>query len=272
MTATSLSPFLKWAGGKRWLIPELKHRIPSEYDSYYEPFLGGGAIFFSLCPKRGFLADVNENLVELYCVVRDQPADLVDVMLDHQHKHCKDYYYYMRAFTPATPLLRAARLLYLNRTCFNGLYRVNRRGQFNVPIGSKTTVVFENETFENISSALQNIVLCAQDFEKTLQAVGANDLVYVDPPYTVAHNLNGFLKYNDNIFSWNDQIRLRNTLEDAALRGARILISNANHDSIRSLYHGFGNLTEIRRFSVIAGPSANRVLTSELLITVGLNE
>jgi len=272
MKEAGLLPFLKWAGGKRWLTPELKRHIPSVYDEYYEPFLGGGAVFFSLCPTRGLLADVNENLVELYRVVRDQPRELAALMLGHQHKHCKDYYYYMRACTPTTPLLRAARLLYLNRTCFNGLYRVNRRGHFNVPIGTKTTVLFDNENFEDFSSALQNVVLCAQDFEKTLQAAGANDLVYVDPPYTVAHNLNGFLKYNDNIFSWHDQIRLRNTLEDVALRGARILISNANHDSIRNLYRGFGHLKEIHRFSVIAGPVANRTLTSELLITIGLDE
>ena len=138
------------------------------------------------------LADLNPHLIELYCVVRDYPNELHQLMLEHQAKHCKDYYYRIRAATPANGLMRAARMLYLNRTCFNGLYRVNRQGLFNVPIGTKTVVVFENESFDQFSSALHNTVLCAEDFEKTLEDAGKNDLVYVDPPYTVAHNLNGF--------------------------------------------------------------------------------
>ena len=270
MMDNALSPFLKWAGGKRWLIPELKRHIPISYDTYYEPFLGGGAVFFSLCPKSGVLADLNSDLIELYRVVRDHPAELRTLLQGHQDNHCKDYYYQIRASKPSTNLLRAARLLYLNRTCFNGLYRVNKSGQFNVPIGTKTEVLFENETFEPFSYLLKDIVLCAQDFEKTLESAGDNDLIYADPPYTVSHNFNGFLKYNDNIFSWDDQIRLRNILENVALRGARILISNANHDSIRDLYQGFGRFVEIYRYSVISGLSGNRMPTSEILISVGM--
>lgn len=269
MTSGALSPFLKWAGGKRWLVPEIKKRLPSRYESYYEPFLGGGAVFFSLLPKTGVLADLNANLVELYCVVRDRPTELKDQLQDHHAKHCNDYYYDVRASAPPTAIARAARLLYLNRTCFNGLYRVNKQGLFNVPIGTKSSVVFENERFEALSSALSCVHIRAQDFEKTLETAKKNDFVYVDPPYTVAHNYNGFLKYNDSIFSWQDQIRLRNVLEDVALRGAKVLISNANHKSIRDLYRGFGCISELHRSSVISGTSCSRARTSELLISVG---
>lgn len=271
-TAIKLKPFLKWAGGKRWLLPELRKYLPNDYKRYFEPFLGGGAVFFGVRPNRAVLSDLNGDLIQLYRMVRDEPSMLKVLLTGHQKKHSKDHYYATRASKPKGELEQAAWMLYLNRTCFNGLYRVNKRGEFNVPIGTKSTVVFEDECFHALSRSLANADLKTQDFEKTIEGAGKGDFVYVDPPYTVAHNFNGFLKYNDHIFSWDDQVRLRNSLDDAASRGARIVVSNANHSSIKELYAGFGKLTELPRYSVIAGPAAKRVPTSELLYCVGVSK
>ncbi|WP_421983324.1 DNA adenine methylase [Roseibium sp.] len=264
-----VKPFLKWAGGKRWLLPELQKYLPDELGCYFEPFLGGGAVFFGVKPQQAVLSDLNPELIQLYRVVRDEPDELERLLYLHQQHHCKEYYYETRAAKPTSRIEQAAWMLYLNRTCFNGLYRVNRRGEFNVPIGTKTKVVFEDESFRALSCALANADLNSQDFEATIQQANNGDFIYVDPPYTVAHNFNGFLKYNDNIFSWDDQVRLRETLDDAAVRGARIIVSNANHDSIRELYRGFGEVKELPRYSAIAGPAGRRVPTSELLICMG---
>lgn len=262
-------PFLKWAGGKRWLLPELQKYLPNRFNCYFEPFLGGGAVFFGLQPRTAVLSDLNPELIQLYRVVREDPDGLERLLHLHQTNHNKEYYYKTRAQKPTCPVEQAAWMLYLNRTCFNGLYRVNRRGEFNVPIGTKTRVVFENESFKELSNALSGADLKSQDFEKTIRQASKDDFIYVDPPYTVAHNFNGFIKYNDNIFSWEDQVRLRDSLDDAATRGAKIIVSNANHDSIRELYDGFGELMELPRYSVIAGPAGRRVPTSELLICAG---
>lgn len=264
------APFLKWPGGKRWLVPEIKRCIGEVRGTYYEPFLGGAAAFFALAPKRAVLADVNCELIELYHVMRDSPELLHERLADHQSKHGKRHYYETRAARPSNKVDRAARMLYLNRTCFNGIWRVNRRGEFNVPIGTKTSVLFDGESFSDIAKALKGVALLVQDFEATIEMAGRDDVVYADPPYTVAHNCNGFLKYNDEIFRWSDQIRLRDALKEAAERGASVLVSNANHESIRELYGEFGQVDEVSRHSVIAGAADGRAPTSELLISEGL--
>ena len=264
------TPFLKWPGGKRWLVPEIKRRIGCVQGTYYEPFLGGAASFFALAPERAVLADLNGELMELYQAMRDSPDLLHERLLDHQSKHNRDHYYATRSVRPGNSVDRAARLLYLNRTCFNGIWRVNLRGEFNVPIGTKTSVVFARESFSDIAMALQDATLLEQDFEATIELAGAGDIVYADPPYTVAHNHNGFLKYNDEIFSWSDQVRLFKALKGALSRGAGVLVSNANHDSIRALYRDFDCLDEVFRHSVIAGIANGRAPTSELLISKSL--
>lgn len=152
----------------------------------------------------------------------------------------------------------------------NGLYRVNRRGEFNVPIGTKSSVVLAGESFNHTSKLLKNATLYACDFERVINKTEAGDLLYVDPPYTVAHNMNGFLKYNDKIFSWNDQERLRDCIQRAADRGVYVLASNANHNSIRDLYAGRGEHLEVSRYSVIAGPTSSRTRTTELLMKFNL--
>ena len=267
--ADSPAPFLKWPGGKRWLVPEIKRRIGAIQGTYYEPFLGGAAAFFGLLPERAVLADVNHELIHLYKTMRDSPTALHNCLVVHQSRHDKHHYYATRASRPPGSVDQAAWMLYLNRTCFNGIWRVNQKGEFNVPIGTKSRVVFEDESFSDIAKVLSGVSLRAQDFEKTIQMAGREDVIYADPPYTVAHNDNGFLKYNDEIFSWSDQVRLRDAVKGAAERGARVLVSNANHNSIKTLYRDFGQVDEISRYSVIASAADHRAPTSELLISEG---
>lgn len=261
-------PLLKWAGGKRWLIGHAAlPRLP-EFRRYVEPFVGGGALYFSLRPLRGLLSDLNADLVNLYCIIREQPRELYALMTSHQALHNHNHYYAVRASTPVESVEKAARFLYLNRTCWNGLYRVNQKGMFNVPIGTKNTVLFPKEDFESTSRLLRGADIRCQDFELTMSEATEGDLVFVDPPYTVAHNMNGFVRYNERIFRWSDQIRLRDSALAAANRGAHIVMTNADHPSIRALYQGIGEYHTLTRQTVIAGGKKGRGRTSEALLTI----
>jgi DNA adenine methylase len=162
--------------------------------------------------------------------------------------------------------MRAARFIYLNRTCWNGLYRVNKKGEFNVPIGTKSSVILEGDDFELVSKALKSATITTCDFETTIDKAGRGDFIFIDPPYTVKHNLNGFIKYNENIFSWQDQVRLKKSISDAVEKGAFVLVTNANHKSIKELYKGSGEMIALNRASVIAGKSEARGTYSELAI------
>lgn len=260
-------PFLKWAGGKRWLSQSGSLPPIAFNGRYFEPFLGSGAMFFSLRPKRAVLSDANAELIELYEIVRDEPAALRRKLEWHQKRHSAEHYYRVRGNVPAIKIERAARMLYLNRTCWNGLYRLNRKGEFNVPIGTKTNVLLDDD-FGSIAKILDNTELSTCDFSETVQRAGAGDLVYADPPYTVKHNANGFLKYNEKIFSWEDQIRLRDEAVAASNRGATILISNADHSSLHEIYEGIASLTRLTRASVISGHASARGIVSEALFVI----
>lgn len=262
-----LKPFLKWAGGKRWLFESGQFTLPPITGRYIEPFLGGGAVFFENQPKNGILSDANRRLIELYIVIRDELEEFEKNLQKHAKLHSKEYYYRVRSQRPRKPATRAAQFLYLNRTCWNGLYRENLKGQFNVPIGTKHTVIFESDDFPAWSRALHGTQLVHRDFEVAIDEAQSGDFVFVDPPYTVRHNMNGFVKYNQEIFAWADQIRLRNALLRASKRGASFAMTNADHESIRELYAGFGVQRQLGRHSVLAGKSANRAYSTELLIT-----
>lgn len=263
-----MQPFLKWAGGKRWLFSqEFLDSLPS-YTRYIEPFLGGGAGFFRLQPAASLISDINPELIEMYECVRDDYQGIEARLAVHQERHSRDHYYSVRASVPSHPVDRAARFLYLNRTCWNGLYRLNLNGAFNVPMGTKTAVVLPTDDFRAASELLATATLSNCDFEETISKATEGDLVFADPPYTVAHNNNGFVKYNENIFSWQDQIRLRDSLRAAKDRGAQIIVTNAFHESVRSLYCEGFKLHEIPRQSVISGQSRGRKAVSELLVTL----
>lgn len=266
---SEVSPFVKWAGGKRWLASGIAHefaRLPN-VKRYIEPFLGGGAAFFSIQPSNCVLSDLNSELINTYQVIQENPKEVTGRLKKLHNKHSESFYYQMRASRPTSRLGRAMRFLYLNRTCWNGLYRVNLKGEFNVPIGSKVKVYDPEEDFFQISTALGNAKIICGDFEKTLSIAGKGDFVYVDPPYTVKHNLNGFIKYNDKIFQWEDQVRLSNAIIKAHSRGAYVLLSNADHESVRELYSEIFHVRSVYRKSILAADPSKRGPTSEILVS-----
>ncbi len=260
------SPFLKWAGGKRWLVEKHSHLLNIEHERYIEPFVGSGAVFFSLLPHSAILCDKNEKLIEVYEAIKSDWKKVADLLRAHHKNHSSEYYYQTRRKRLRTPETRAAQFIYLNRTCWNGLYRVNKKGEFNVPIGTKQNVVLSTDDFEKIALCLKNVELLSGDFEIALEKAGQGDFVFIDPPYTVKHNYNGFLKYNESIFSWEDQVRLRDAVELAVSRGAKVLVTNACHDSIKRLYENLGEISTLNRASIIAGKSSARGRYEEVVI------
>lgn len=263
-------PFLKWAGGKRWLAVRSELPQLGKFDRYAEPFLGSGAIYFHSRPPSALLSDINEELIELYNVMKGSPAILYEAMQRHQASYSKSYYYRVRDDRPVDAVGRAARFLYLNRTCFNGLYRVNLRGEFNVPIGTKDSVIFPGEDFNSYASALAAAEIKKQDFEVTLDRCGKGDVAFVDPPYTVMHNMNGFIKYNENLFKWSDQLRLKEAVVRAIGRGCAIMMTNADHQSVRDLYRDVLEYRSVSRNSVLSGNADARGKTTEAMLTFGL--
>lgn len=262
----NIKPFLKWAGGKRWFVHRYAHLFPQTFDRYIEPFLGSGAAFFSLSQTQAILGDANPDLINAYAAIKSNWKLVYRYLKEHHLNHSHDYYYLIRAKKMTSAYSRAAQFIYLNRTCWNGLYRVNLKGVFNVPIGTKSTVVFEDDHFDLISERLKSAVLMVSDFERLIDSAGKGDFIFVDPPYTVRHNHNAFIKYNEKLFSWFDQIRLFQALKRAKNRGASILGTNAYHQSVRDLYEGEFNTICVSRNSPISSKASSRRNFDELVI------
>lgn len=264
--STVCSPFIKWPGGKRILARKICTFFPGEFGRYIEPFVGGGAIFFTRGVSGALLADIDTELINVYEQVRDN-VELVISQLS-KLKISRDYYYKIRSSRPSIPLGRAIRFLYLNRTAFNGIYRVNRNGDFNVPFGCKPgTKVCEPDLLRQASKVLASATLKVADFETTISCAGAGDLIYADPPYTTKHDDNGFRRYNRNIFSWQDQIRLAGATQQAAERGATVLVSNAHHQDICKLYQNFQAVTLVRSSCVSGRPNARGPVKEYLFVS-----
>lgn len=269
-----LSPFLKWPGGKRWFVRNHAHLLPTTFGTYIEPFLGAGATFFHLKPPRAILGDANSELVDSYRAIKCNWQALESSLRYRHRRHREDpdgYYYSVRSRASSTLVQRASRLIYLNRTCYNGIYRVNRQGQFNVPRGTKDKVLIETDSFATMSALLAGAELVAGDFEALVNRAGAGDFVFCDPPYTVRHNHNAFRTYNEVLFSWADQERLACALQRAARRGALILCTNANHKSVRALYDSklFERLVVLRA-SCISADSSTRGDFEELVLRANM--
>jgi DNA adenine methylase len=262
----AVKPFLKWAGGKRWLVSSYKTLFPNDYNRYFEPFLGSGAVFFQLEPNRAFISDTNSDLIDSYLGIQKNWCEVYRLLQYHHKKHSKSYYYMMRDYRPTSLVRRSARFIYLNRTCWNGLYRVNLKGKFNVPIGTKTSVIFNDDNFDYISRVLQNSNVTHRHYSQSISLTRPNDFIFVDPPYTVRHNNNGFIKYNENLFSWDDQINLAAALRRADSRGVKILMTNAFHESVRELYEQNFELTPVLRHSSISGKPSSRKHYEEYII------
>ncbi len=254
-------PLFKWPGGKRSLLAEIMKIVPGTYSKYYEPFAGGAALFFSIKPQKAILSDTNSEVVNCYVQVRDNPEDVIKKL--KQYQNSEEDYYKIRASSPYSETGRAARFLYLTALSFNGIYRTNLKGIFNVPYGHKTNIVpCQQEKILNASKALQGVSVICQDFQEIKATEG--DLVYFDPPYTVAHGNNGFIKYNDKIFTWKDQERLSKFAWDLSEKGCKVIISNAWHESIIDLYSKFKRV-DISRSSVMAASSSYRGKVKECL-------
>ena len=242
-------------------------RLPARFRTYFEPFLGAGSLFFLLEPTNAVLADTNLELIETYRAVRDNPSAILN-QLTHFDLMDRDAYYRIRDTEAPGRFQKAARFIYLNRACWNGLYRVNSKGRFNVPYGAPTSpnIVDEAVMFA-CSQALSRpgVELLHADFELSVGTSSSEDLIFLDPPYVTGHNNNGFIDYNEQLFCWSDQIRLARIASDLQRVGAHVLITNAYHSDLLDLYPRF-NFDVLSRHSTLAGNSDYRKVTEEVLI------
>jgi DNA adenine methylase len=261
-------PFIKWAGGKGRLIQQYSPYFPQSFRTYYEPFLGGGAIFFHLHPKRAILMDINPELVNVYRCVRDEVEPLIALLWQHQTKHCPEYYYWVRANPRGTNLEKAARLIYLNKTCFNGLYRENSKGQFNVPIGRyKNPRICDPDLLRSASFSLRTARIEVNPFEAILKyAKNEQDFVYFDPPYYPLSQTSSFTAYSRYAFTKNDQLKLRDTFITLANRGVKVMLSNSDCTFIQDLYRGF-RIHTILAARAINSKAEKRGKITEVLVT-----
>ena len=230
-------PFLKWVGGKRFLLPELLQHLPEEFNSYYEPFLGGGALFFSLAPKlnKVFLSDLNQELIKAFQAVKENPAKLIAILKVYESKNCEKFFYQLRAKPfGETDISHAARFVYLNKTCFGGLYRENQYGKFNVPFGHyESPKIADHFTIAGCSKLLKNTEIAFQDFASIKPEAG--DFIYFDPPYHGANSL-VFSAYNKNGFGIQEHIRLKQFIADLTKKGVHVMLSGLDSDFMRELY------------------------------------
>ncbi|MCZ6651271.1 MAG: DNA adenine methylase [Acidobacteria bacterium] len=238
-------PFLKWAGGKARLLPALSSRLPGEFGTYYEPFLGGGALFFHLVARRGpqaaVLSDINSDLVDTYLGVRDEVDHVVDCLREHADRHRRDYYYKMRGEEMEGQGLapRAARIIYLNRTCYNGLYRQSRSGRFNVPMGRyRNPTICDEPLLRAASAALAAVELICAPFHKVARRAVAGDLVYMDPPYIPVSVTASFTSYHREGFNEEDQCQLARLFKELAAARVHVLLSNSDTEMVHEIYAG----------------------------------
>ena len=259
-------PFLRWPGGKRWLASTLSEIVKGlGFGSYYEPFLGGAAIFFAVEPQRAVLSDMNRDLVNTYRQVKADPDRLIALLKLLPVDPVS--YLAIRKDCGLSGAEAAARFLYLNRTAFAGIYRVNRKGEFNVPFGGgqrRPEVLWRDGLLHDACEALQHADLRCGDFEEVLTGARAGDLVYCDPTYTVSHNNNGFIRYNESNFSWSDQQRLAKTCRRLQEQGTMVIVSNAHHEDVRQLYPSAETL-EVERKSLLCPTATKRGGTKEYL-------
>lgn len=225
-------------------------------------------MYFHLAPQDAVLSDVNVDVIRAFEGIKREPEQVQLHLELHKTLHSSEHYYDVRDSEPAGLAEQAARVIYLNRTCFNGIYRLNKAGRFNVPMGERCQVLMPTDNFAATSGLLQGADVLLGDFEAMIDKAAEGDLVFADPPYTVRHNTNGFVLYNENLFSWSDQVRLADTLERAKGRGVKILSTNADHASVRDLYRKRKfRIRTVSRFSPIAAQATSRKQFSELVIS-----
>jgi len=266
--STKGKPFLRWAGGKNWLVKDIRKFLPKTgINKYIEPFLGGGSIFFHLAPKQAILSDLNQELIQAYETLK---SDVAAVILElRKYQNTKEFYYLIRDKNPTNEIDKAARFIYLNQTSFNGIYRVNLKGKYNVPYGYRKKEFLQPENLIQASKILQNAELYSRDFESCISDIEENDFVFLDPPYTVTHNNNGFIKYNAKLFDIQEQNRLAAFIDEIHNKKAFYVLTNAAHHEVRKIFTRPNNnkIVEASRASLVGGKKAKRGKFAEFIIT-----
>ncbi len=271
-------PFIKWVGGKRGLLSQILDKFPTRFESYHEPFLGGGAVFFELYSrgllkdKKIFLSDINTELINTYNMVKNSPDELINQLDDYKERHTAEFYYKTRQidrmteFLDLTDIQRATRFIYLNKTCFNGLYRVNQKGYFNTPIGSyKNPNIADRDTIYSASEALQYTTISNKPFGEVMDNTSKDDLIYFDPPYYPLNATSSFTAYNENKFLEVKQKELYEVFDKLDKAGCYVLHSNSDTQFIKNLYRDYEiNLIQANRF--INSKSSGRGKINEVLI------
>jgi DNA adenine methylase len=264
-------PFIKWAGGKSQLLSELVKRIPADYASYFEPFLGGGALFFYLQPKKAILTDINQDLMNCYQVIQNNVEPLIQDLRKHRYE--EEYYYLTRRidrlpeYSSWTSIERASRFIFLNKTCYNGLYRVNSKGQYNVPFGRYTNPkIVDAENLRACSQVLQDATLISDSFLGIEGQITADDFVYFDPPYIPLNTTSNFTSYSKGGFDTSMQIALRDLCERLNSRGVRFMVSNSSAPLVRELYQNF-KIDFVNASRAINSSGAKRGKIKEVIIT-----
>lgn len=270
----SAKPLLKFLGGKRQLLPEIRRHVPVSFGRYFEPFVGGGAVFFDLLPVVAQISDSNAELINTYEAVRDDVEAVILALSEHAREHSEEHYYAVRSQRPESQTAVAARMIYLNRTCFNGLYRVNRKGGFNVPFGRyDNPTICDADNLRACARALRGVAITWGDFEATLGRVGSDgerlpvrgDFVYCDPPYVPVNATSNFTSYTAVGFSMADQDRLASCARRLKGAGVHVLLSNADLPNVRKLYDGF-EVRSVKARRNINSKGGKRGDVGELLI------
>lgn len=240
-----IKPPLKWVGGKRQLLPEINKYIPKEIDTYFEPFLGGGAVFFDLEPDKAVINDYNSELINVYKTIKDDVEKLIEYLRVHEENNSKEYYYTVRSwdreegYSERSNVEKASRIIFMNKTGFNGMYRVNSKNQYNVPYGKyKNPAIVNEDVLRSVSAFLNDIdvTILNGDFVEAVSNAKAGDFVYLDPPYVPLNETSAFTSYTNNGFNKEDQIRLRELCDDLDSRGVKFLLSNSNVPFIQEQY------------------------------------
>ena len=262
-----IEPFVRWAGGKSWLVPHLTQLISAiDINHFHEPFLGGAAIFLALeHKKKSYLSDINDDLINAYIQIRDNPNQVIKILFAYQNT--EDEYYRIRGLCFDDPIERAARFIFLNQTSYNGLYRVNRSGGYNVPYGFRESWHYDDKRVLQVSARLKKANIQCGDFEINKYKIKRHDLVFLDPPYTVSHNENGFIEYNKNLFSLDDQKRLCKFIEYIKRKDAYYILTNAAHPKIREIFGQEDQPIELMRHSLIGGKNSERKKITEYIFT-----
>lgn len=276
-SAVKAKPFVKWVGGKRQLIAQFREKyflLPSQFNqttnTYYEPFVGGGAVFFEVLPERAVLSDMNAELVTTYNVIKSDVEKLIRSLKEHIHE--KDYFLELRAkdISKLSDIEVASRFIYLNRTGFNGLYRVNKSGQFNVPFGSyKNPVICDEHNLRAVSKTLKKVSILHQDYKHVLKTAQSGDFVYFDPPYFPVSRTASFTSYTAGSFLEKEQIELHDTFVELHKRGCFVMLSNSDTPFINELYADISGVT-IHKLSAgraINSKGSGRGKITEVVVT-----